>query len=335
MRTEPTTPPARPSPARCLAGFLIPAVCLSGALAQSDPPPPGQPPEADAVLAADQGAEQIEHARPPAFTLTLGASASYRFDSEFDSGSSDVSIARVGASAEGAFLVGDRSMLTLTLATEHSFYDFAPMGVLVPGGVDPFGSIHDYSARARFSSQINRTWSVIVGGGVNSSGESSANFSDTLTYNVLGGATYRVNDALSIGGALVITTRLEDEITAFPIPIITWNIDDRWRLESKGFGMLLSYKASDTVRVGLEGMYERREYRLDDTGPLAAGVVREVRLPAGLWVEWKPAAHITLEGTLGADIYVEFESYTSAGVRFADDLTDPAIYAGLTLSYRF
>ncbi len=283
----------------------------------------------------DTGAEGIAAQQPPAVTITLGTSASYRFESGFDSGVSDVSVARIGAAAEAGFLVGDLSRLALNFGTEHSFYDFGPMGVLVPGGVDPYESIHDYSVGGRFTTRVNDRWSALIGGGVKSSGESSANFDDTLTYNGLIGATYKINDSLSVGGVLVVSTRLEDDVTMFPVPTITWDIDDRWRLESKGAGLLLSYKASETLRVGIEGMFERREYRLDDMGPMPSGVVRERRLPVGLWTEWKPSPSLTISGTLGADVYVEFESLNSAGVKFADDETDPAVYAGLALSFRF
>ncbi len=283
----------------------------------------------------DAGSEQIAAQQPPAVTITLGTSASYRFESAFDSGMSDVSVARIGATAEAGFLVGDASRLAISFGTEHSFYDFSPMGVLVPGGVDPYDTIHDYSVGGRFTTRINDTWSALIGGGVQSSGESSANFDDTLTYNGLIGATYKINDSLSVGGALLVSTRLEDDVTVIPVPTITWNIDERWRLESKGAGLLLSYRASDTLRVGLEGSFERREYRLDDMGPLPSGVVRERRVPVGVWTQWKPAPNVTIEGTLGADIYVEFESLNSSGVKFAEDETDPAVYAGLALSFRF
>lgn len=279
--------------------------------------------------------EAIADQRPPSVTITLRTSASYRFESEFDSGSSDVSVARVGAGVDAGFLVGDRSRLSLSLGTEHSFYDFSPMGVLVPGGVDPFDTIHDYSVGARFSTRLNDRWSGVLGASVRSSGESSTSFDDTITYSGLVGASYQVNERLSIGAAVVVSSRLEDDVTVFPVPTITWDIDDRWRLESKNAGLLLSYKASETLRVGLEGSFERREFRLDDTGPLPSGVVRERRLPVGVWTQWAPAPNVTLEGSLGADVYVEFESLTSAGVKLADDETDPSVYAGLTLSVRF
>ncbi|MFI4898436.1 MAG: DUF6268 family outer membrane beta-barrel protein, partial [Phycisphaerales bacterium JB059] len=232
-------------------------------------------------------------------------------------------------------LFRSRSRLALSFGTEHSFYDFSPMGVLVPGGADPFDTIHDYSMGARFTTRINETWSALLGAGVQSSGESSADFEDTLTYNGLVGASYKVNEKLTIGAALAISSRLEDDVVVIPVPTITWNIDDRWRLESKGAGLLLSYKASDELRVGLQGAFKRREFRLDDMGPLPSGVIRERRVPVGLWTQWTPAPNITLEGTLGADVYVEFESLNSSGVKFADDETDPAVYAGLALSIRF
>jgi hypothetical protein len=288
------------------------------------------------VMAQDADpSEEIAERRPARVSITLGASASYRFESDFDSGSSDVSIARVGADAEAGFLVGDRSRLALSFGTEHSFYDFSPMGVLVPGGVDPFDTIHDYTMGARFTTRINDSWSALLGAGVQSSGESSADFDDTLTYNGLVGASYQVNEKLSIGAAIVISSRLEDDVVVIPVPTITWNIDDRWRLESKGAGLLLSYKASDDLRVGLQGAFERREFRLDDMGPLPSGVIRERRVPVGLWTRWTPAPNISIEGTLGADVYVEFESLNSSGVKFAEDETDPAVYAGLALSIRF
>ena len=293
---------------------------------------------------ASDGAAAIENQRPPSFTLTLGASASYRFESGFDSGMSDVSVGRIGATAEGAFLVGDASRLALNFTTEHSFYDFSPMGILVPGGVDPFDTIHEYGVGVLFTTRINDRWSAAFGGGVKSAGESSASFEDTLTFNGLLGATYRVNDSLSIGGAIIISSRLEDDVTVIPVPTITWDIDERWRLESRRSGLRLesnraglslSYKTSETMRVGIEAGFELREFRLDDTGPLPMGVVRESRIPVGAWAEWKPTPNVTLVGTVGADVYVEFESLTGAGVKFADDETDPAVYAGISASFSF
>ncbi len=40
----------------------------------------------------------------------------------------------------------------------------------------------------------------------------------------------KINDSLSVGGALLVSTRLEDDVTVIPVPTITWNIDELWRL---------------------------------------------------------------------------------------------------------
>jgi hypothetical protein len=255
---------------------------------------------------------------------------------DFDASPGDVSVARLGAR------FGVRHELTKQLAlrfmgsVEYSAYDFSGATGLVTGSSDPYDNItiSTLSLGADYSPDETNAW--FATGFVRSSGEAGADFGDTIVGGLDIGYRRQINDKLALGIAISAVSELEGDIYAIPIPIIDWQIADKWRLLTIASGALqIRYTHSDTWAFGVEGGYERREYRLDKNGPLPSGVVDERRIPIIAFATYTPNPNFVVTGRLGSHIWAEYEFENSAGNQVSNDETGAAISAGLDLTIRF
>lgn len=255
---------------------------------------------------------------------------------DFDTSPGDLSVTRLGAQFGVQHPVNDKLTLRFGAGVEHSLYDFSGATGLVAGTGDPYDdvTITLVSLGADYASNDTDVWSF--GGFVRSAGESGATFDDTMSGGALVGYRHSFSEKFTLGAGLVVGTELEGDVYVVPFPIIRWNINDRWTLASgERAGLALSYEASDAWTLGVEGGYERREYRLDDNGPLPSGVVDERRVPIAFFATFTPGPNFVITGRVGASLLNEFDFQNSSGVTLVEDNTEAALGFGLDLTIRF
>lgn len=255
---------------------------------------------------------------------------------DFDVSPGDVSVTRLGAQFGVRHPINQKLALRFGASVEHSVYDFSGATGLVAGTGDPYDdvTISTINLGGEYSPDEVNTW--FFGGFVRSAGESGAEFDDTISGGALLGFRHAFSDRFVLGVGAAVGTELEDDVYIVPFPIIQWKIDDRWTLASgERAGLALSYKASDAWTLGLEGGYERREYRLDDNGPLPSGVVDERRVPIAFFATFTPGANFIITGRVGAHFLNEFEFQNATGATLIEDDTEAALGVGLDLTIRF
>lgn len=255
---------------------------------------------------------------------------------DFDTSPGDVSIARLGARLGVRHEMSKQLALRFMGSVEYSAYDFSGATGLVTGTSDPYDNItiSTIGFGADYTPDAKNAW--FATGFVRSSGEAGADFGDTIAGGANFGYRRQINDKLALGIALSAVTQLEDDVYVIPIPIIDWTIDDQWHLLTTTEGNLqLRYTHSDTWAFGLEGGFERREYRLDKNGPLPSGVIIDERIPIIAFATFTPNPNFVVTGRLGSHIWANFEFDNSAGNQVSEDDVGAALAAGLDLTIRF
>lgn len=266
-----------------------------------------------------------------------------------DGAEGDVSVSRTALGIAADFDAADDLAITIGFREELSIYDFddASLGVAsIPGsaldGLDTFwhGGLAA-SARYRLDGRAEG-WSLLGAATVRSSMAQGADFGDSITGGGAIGAGYQFGDDLFLGLGGGVMSRLEDGAAFFPLVQLHWRVNDRATLGTNisalpgGFGLELAVKATDDITFRMFGGYESRAYRLDDDAAgLAEGVMRDAQAPIGLGITWAPSRHIELALDGGAVVWREFEFLDDSGHEVTDTETDPALFLGGRLTFRF
>lgn len=152
----------------------------------------------------------------------------------------------------------------------YSHYNFSNTG---RGGW--WGDVHALTYVPTLSWQINKRWSVFGGPALLVSAESGGDFGDGVSGGAVGAFTWSPDPSLRLGAGLVALSRLEDDATLAPIPIVHWQFAKDWRLRTglqnfaarQGFGGEVAWAASEKVELSAGVAYQRLRFRMDDNGP--------------------------------------------------------------------
>jgi hypothetical protein len=268
--------------------------------------------------------------------FSAGAGATWIGAADLDNSPGELAISRVRAHIAASLRVSETADIAIRFDSEFSFYDFDNASGLIAGTTEPFDDARSLTITPIYSDFHQNGWAWFVGGRIQSSGESGADFSDTITGGGLGGASYQVTPSLRLGAGISVSDNLaEDDVFVLPFPIIQWDITGDLRLETAGRGARLAYQLHEDWTLALEAGFERREYRLDDNGPLPGGAVIDQSFPVALAATFRPDPRFEVVGRIGSHVYADLEFYNAAGNEIADDERDAALFAGIDLQIRF
>lgn len=292
---------------------------------------------AAAADAQDSAPIETTEAKVLAHTsFSLSFSGTWIGEADLDDSPGSLGIARAGARFGVAQKLTDTVSLTFGADLDYSVYDFNDASGLVSGSDDPFddSTIVTLSLGAQFKSGERNTW--FVTGFARSAGESGAEFDQTVTGGGIVGFSHSFSDDLTLGLGVLAASELEDDVYVIPIPIIRWNITDRWSLASGDrANVQLAYAPSERWAIGVEAAWDRRRFRLDDQGPLPSGVAEERHVPVGLFARFAPNGNIELAARVGANLGSEIKIEDENGDRVGKDDIESAVYAGLDVRFRF
>lgn len=283
------------------------------------------------------GEESAVPAKGRKLTAELKIAGYATASADFDGDNGDVQSSSVGADFELGIPIAQKSTLTLSVGSEWSFYDFG--GDSGFGASDPWDTISDYSTSARFSYQMDETWSWFVGGFAASSGEQGADFSETITGGGFTGFGYAPSREFFIAFGAGYATRLEDDGYIIPAIILRWQINDKWSLatdtETRGAGLQVSYQLTESFALTAAGGFLFKEFRLDEDGAVPSGVGVEGGFPVALGARWKVSDQVTFNTRLGLILAREMklEDDTGEELQELDVDTTPFLSANLTFNF--
>jgi hypothetical protein len=275
------------------------------------------------------GSSQSAQTAPPAAqSRELSASASvnfkgsYTFESDLDEGAGSVSVSRAGAAVDLDFPVAGRSAIIAGVGAEASFYEFSDAEPPFGEADGPVETTRELDLSLGFRTQVSDRVSLRAVALLRSSGESGADFGETLTYGGAVGVAYAASERLILGVGIGARTQLEEDALVIPLPLIVWRATDKFTLRTgggaRGPGIEASYALTDTLTLSADVGYESRDFRLDDEGVAPDGVFRDRRVPVALGVTWKAGEQVELGLRAGAFVWQNYELNDANG----DDITD-------------
>lgn len=284
--------------------------------------------------AVESGTADIEQSLPP-WIPSVRAGYLHQFDTDIDGGGSfSVNRANVRAGINRVF---DRDrMIGLSLGYGYNGYDFTGLAR------DPWSDVHTLTLGIPVRWSINDQWSFFGLPVLRSSGESGADFSDSLSGGFLGGFTYKFGDCLTLGPGIGVLSQLEDDASVFPILLINWRITDSLQLEtgrgfgaSQGPGLMLSWQLSEKWKLSLGSRYEKLRFRLDDKGPASGGIGEEKGIPVYLGASYATSRFSELSIYGGAKFGGSIGLDNASGNSLSDRDHETAPFAGIAWKWGF
>jgi len=272
---------------------------------------------------------------PPPLFYWIEGGYEHAAATDFDNFDGEVSINRIREQFGLQYIINPqrRQVLRTSFTAEQSFYDFDGEVNFEPGTDEPWKEIRDYTLFALYSEAYNEDIRWFAGGTLNSSGERGADFDGTLTYSVIGGVSFQVAEGVWVGPGVAASKRIENGFAFIPIPIVEWQINEEFSLGTAEAGLVLKYKPVDEWTFSLKGQFDRRQFRLNDEGPAANGVVTEQRVPLLAGVEWNPSRSVSVSLEAGPTLFTEYE-LSRPGVDITSDSSDSFII-GFRAQFRF
>jgi hypothetical protein len=265
--------------------------------------------------------------------------AVYQFDTDLDEGGSYNST-RFTIQAGSGYSWDPQTNVSFSLGYSYDSYDFS--GNAGFGLLNPWEDIHTISFGMPMRFGIDYHWTAFVIPSISSTGESGANFDETVTGGVLGGFSYRFSDRLTIGPGIGIISQLEESATVIPILIIDWKITDKWSLDTGrglgatlGPGLTLNFQPNKMWRFGIGGRYGKLRFRLDKNGPTEDGVGEDSSflLFVSSTYNVNPKTNVSLVG--GLELGGELKLEDKDGRTIEEESYDTGIFLGLTFNTRF
>ncbi len=280
---------------------------------------------------------------PPAagWTSFSRGGAVYQFDTELDNGA-DFSAARFNIEAGSGYSWTRRNSVAVAVSYSYDDYSFSSDNAAQATAIKPWEDIHTLSLSLPLRWGVSERWSSFFVPSVRSTGESGADFSDTVSGGILGGFAYRFSDSLSIGPGLGVVSQLEDDPSIFPILLIDWKITDKLSLETGrglaatlGPGLTLNYQVNPSWDIAIGGRYEKLRFRLDSNSEVPNGIGEDSSIPlfASVTHRFSPKAQVSLVG--GVDLDGELRQEDQNGDKIASESYDPAAFLGLTFNVRW
>ncbi len=237
----------------------------------------------------------------PDFTASATPYVRYSFESDLNDDNA-FSVLRSGASLSLRKNVSETLSFGLAGVFEYSNYD---------SDADFPDDFIFVDLRPSVASYLSERFGIYGGAVLSFGGEPDADVADSLTYGGFVGFNYKISDGMWIGTGVGVTTQLEDDLLLVPLITLDWAINDRLSLTADGLSAKLAYEVDNQWTVFLDGRYEFRQFRLNDTAIVPEGVLSDESVPVSVGVTYSPSDNISMSLAGGAVVWRQ--------VRFFDD----------------
>jgi hypothetical protein len=240
--------------------------------------------------------------------------------------------------------INESILVGLDLGYRHESWDFNLDNGSPPvyGGTalprEPWNPINVVDLVPHSSVLVGSRVAVDVGVPIRWAGESGSD-ENGFAAGVSALVRWFVNDDVTLGAGIGVTSALEDDAETFPLVSLDWRINERMRLRTEG-GWLQGGKTtffwgpSETIRLRASAGYERTRFRLDDNGNAAdrngIGEVTQVPIEVGLRLQPLPGA--TFDFHVGLAVAGRLRVETDGGRKLYDQAFDPAPLVGFRLT---
>ena len=232
----------------------------------------------------------------------------YQFGSKVDGGGS-LSVFTLITGAGLNKQVTNKLEAGLDLTYIYDSYSFSGMtGFRVPY---PWSSIHTFGLDVPLTYSVNDdcTWKIYLVPTGQFTGESNANFGDSLVYGGAIGVSHVFTPKIEVGLGVAAYYYLA-QVSIFPYPIFKIKISDRIQITNP-FGAspagpgggVLYYKLNEHWSVGVGGAYRSYRFRLDHNGPIPGGIGQYRSCPVFASVAYQQSPGLRIELFGGATLF--------------------------------
>lgn len=316
---------------RILFCFLLAILLQRPAFAQA---PAGGNVGVQQGLAVRQVLDAAQRGPPirPGLHGSFSAGVTYIAPSDFED-VGDVSVGRWSAGAGVERAATNGAMFGFVFDHERSRYDFSDDSPASAAGIDDV-TANRFGMNVRRS--LNGKWSLFGNVDTTFNVAKGASWGDGQTSGGLLSFSRRVNGQFSFSIGLIARSQLEERARILPIPGIDWKITDRLSLRTAQ-GVTLSWQIDERRRwiTDVTAGFENRAFRLDESGPLPGGVVKDRRVPVTASLRYGPNPGMSARIFAGAVFAQQFEFLDSEGHNGDTVDADPSLVAGFSGSIRF
>ncbi|MBJ20987.1 MAG: hypothetical protein GY910_13605 [bacterium] len=285
---------------------------------------------------------------PPRFEWRSQAETFFRndFGSKSDGGD-EFDAWQLGVVGEVEGPINESVLVGFRGGYRYASYDFdlgnpvplAYEGTALPR--EPWNPLHTIDLAPSATLLVGSQVSVITTVPIRWAGEAGAD-KNGFTAGISALIRWQVNNGLSVGAGIGITSQLEDEAETFPIISLRWRISENLELATEGSWLqggraALFWGASNSIRFSFSAGYERTRFRLDDHGLGAdrngIGEVTTIPIEIGLRLQFVEEAYFDLRAGLGVEGRVRVE--TDGGRKLYDQQYDPTPRVGFSLVIPF
>ena len=263
----------------------------------------------------------------------------HQFDTDIDNGGS-FSVNRLFIQGGPTYTTESETSISLAVGYGLDDYDFSGDSGL--GSRQPWDDIHTLRFSIPLRWQVSEKWTGFAAPTFRFTGESDADFNDSLTGGVFAGFSYQYSDRLSIGPGIGVLTQLEDSTRVIPILVINWKITKTLSLSTGrgigatlGPGLTLDWKPSRAWAFSFGGRCERLRFRLADEGTIPNGIGDDRAFPIFGGIEYSFTPMIRLGAVGGVEIGGELRLEDESGNTIIEEDHDPAGFLGIAFSARF
>jgi len=309
--------------------------------AQSEPGPVSDEPTApEPALSPDVPPIVAPSGEPPIVIppYRIGAGFLHQFDASLDHGGR-YSVSRAYLGAGASYELTPSLDLSVNGAFAYEHYRFSGGGAFEPA---PWRDVLTFSLAPRLSWSIDDHWGVSAGPIVQYTGETGADFEDSIQWGGVAAVRYAFDRDHVLGVGLLVLTQLEDDPLFLPVPLVDWHLGDGWRIsnvrgpEANPFAGLELVKRIDPAwEVAGGAAYSTRRFRLDDSGPVPDGIGQESVVPVYGRLTFRPEPWLRFDLVAGVSFLGRVELADSAGNRISVGDADPAPILGIFGSIRF
>ncbi len=249
-------------------------------------------------------------------------------------------LATYGASLSAAYAASPTTSVGVGLASALHRFSFSGSGGIA--SLDPWSEVDVGTLSLPLRIGIDRQWSLALIPSYQLARAEKAPRRDAARYGSVAALTYAAGPRQFIGFGASYYTGLDDD-TVFPIVLVDWAIDERWRLAnplSAGptgpAGLELVYGRGDGWEFGVGSAYRSLRFRLPAASAAAPGGTGTVSGVVGfLRAQYHVTPQITLSAFVGADFAGQIEVNAAGGrTLYSEDVgTSPML--ALSLSGRF
>ncbi|MDF7809011.1 hypothetical protein P4E94_16305 [Pontiellaceae bacterium B12219] len=271
----------------------------------------------------------------PRWAASLRGGSVFNFDADLDGGGSFTVNRFVVEGMYGRMWSYD-SFIALSVGGGQDDYHFSE------GVPDYWNNINNYRIGLYSRWRLSDKWVLFAAPSVRAYAEENVDPLDGLTGAFFGGASYKFSDTLTLGPALGVVSQIEDRPSYFPVILVKWRITPQLTLDTGGGlastagpGLALVYKFSNHWKAGITGRYERKRFRLAESGVVPGGVGEDRNIPIyGTFAYFfYPQGYIT--AIFGYNTYGKLGLYDPNG-NYVDEFGyAPSVSAGFVASFRF